>query len=184
MPVSLAGHERLRLFAALPLPDAVRLRLVGWQRRCFAETGGVRLVRPDNLHVTLAFLGSTPATELPRVVDAVRSAAAGAPPPLLRVAGYRETRSVAMLVLDDEDGRAGGLAREAQARLERLGLYRPEQRPWLAHVTVLRFGRPPRLSPPLPDLGPIVPSEAAVYHSLLRRSGAQYQVVEAVSLGG
>jgi 2'-5' RNA ligase len=97
---------------------------------------------------------------------------------------YRETRSVAMLVLADEEERAGRLASALHERLERLGVYEPEKRPWLPHVTVLRFRSPPRLQPPLPDLAQFSPSEAAVYHSLLGRDGARYEVLKSVSLGG
>jgi 2'-5' RNA ligase len=89
-----------------------------------------------------------------------------------------------MLVLDDEDGCAGALARDLHARLEALGVYTRESRPWLAHVTVLRFRPAPRLRPPLPDLGAFSPSGAAVYHSVLRRDGAEYEILESFALGG
>ena len=89
-----------------------------------------------------------------------------------------------MLVFDDEAGRATALAVDLHDRLEALGVYEREQRPWLPHATVVRFRRPPRLQPPLPDLGEVSPSEAAVYHSLLRRGGAQYVALETVRLGG
>ena len=89
-----------------------------------------------------------------------------------------------MLVFDDEAGRATALAVDLHERLEALGVYEREQRPWLPHATVIRFRRPPRLHPPLPDLGEVSPSEAAVYHSLLRRGGAQYVALETVRLGG
>jgi 2'-5' RNA ligase len=69
-------------------------------------------------------------------------------------------------------------------RLESLGMYRREARPWLPHLTVLRFRDPPKLSPPLPPLGGIAPSDAAVFISRLRSGGARYDVVEAVGLGG
>jgi hypothetical protein len=49
---------------------------------------------------------------------------------------------------------------------------------------VLRFRSPPRLRPPLPALAPFSPSEAAVYHSVLARGGARYEVLESVLLGG
>ena len=68
--------------------------------------------------------------------------------------------------------------------LEELGVYRREFRSWLPHVTVARFRKPPRLRPPLPDLGTFSPSEAALYHSVLRPSGTQYDVLESVALGG
>jgi 2'-5' RNA ligase len=58
-----------------------------------------------------------------------------------------------------------------------------ELRPWLPHVTVLRFRRPPRLRPELPELGEIVPSDAAAYLSRLGPKGAEYVVVESFVLG-
>ena len=97
---------------------------------------------------------------------------------------YRETRSVGMLVLSDEANAAAALADDLQRRLERLGVYERERRAWLPHVTVLRFKEQPRLRPPVPDTGPISPSDAAVYHSLLRSTGAQYVVVDSFALGG
>jgi 2'-5' RNA ligase len=96
---------------------------------------------------------------------------------------YRETRSVGMLVLNDLDGQATRLAEDLQGRLEGLGVYDREARPWLAHLTVVRFRERPRLQPPLPDLGEVSPSDAAAYHSVLRSSGAQYVVVESFALG-
>ena len=65
-----------------------------------------------------------------------------------------------------------------------LDLYEREKRRWLPHITVLRFSERPRLRPPLPDLGEIRPSDAALYHSVLRPAGAQYEVIESAALGG
>jgi 2'-5' RNA ligase len=97
---------------------------------------------------------------------------------------YRETRSVGMLALRDLGGTATRLAEDLFGRLERLGVYEREQRQWLPHLTVVRFRERPRLRPPLPDLGEVVPSDAAVYLSQLRSSGAEYFVVESFVLGG
>jgi 2'-5' RNA ligase len=89
-----------------------------------------------------------------------------------------------MLVCDDEEGRGAALADDLFGRLEALGVYRREARPWLPHLTVVRFRERPRLRPSLPDLGRFSPSDAAVYLSRLRPGGAQYDVVESVALGG
>ena len=114
----------------------------------------MRVVPREHLHLTLAFLGHRPAGELPAIVGALRGAAAAADGGLrLAPAGYRETRSVAMLVFDDEGGRAGALADDLQARLERLGVYRREGRPWLPHLTVARFRQRPGSDPAPPDMG-------------------------------
>ena len=52
-----------------------------------------------------------------------------------------------MLVLADPSGRATALAGRVQSGLEQLGVYERERRPWLPHVTVLRFRERPRLEP-------------------------------------
>ena len=181
-PARVQGDAKARLFCALRLPAETVERLVAWQQRL--PEGRFRLVPPDNLHVTLAFLGWRPAGDARAVGRALREAAAAASRPAFRVSLYRETRSVGMLALDDEDGRAGALAADLAARLERLGVYRPEARPWLAHVTVVRFSSPPRLAAPPPDLGEVAPSDACVFMSVLRSDGAQYAVLESVALGG
>jgi 2'-5' RNA ligase len=181
---SVEGRERLRLFVAFRLPRDALQAIARWQRDVLEVPEGVRVVPQDNLHATIAFLGSRPADELASIATAVGAAAQDRARPVLRVTRYRETRSVGMLVFDDEGGRASRIAADIQQRLERLGVYKPEKRPWLPHITVVRFRRPPKLEPQLPELGPVSPSEAAVYHSELRRGGAQYQVLESVALGG
>lgn len=181
LPASLGEHERARLFLAFPLPAEAERRLAPWQQ---AELPGVRLVEPPNLHITLAFLGWTPVVRYGEIAGALGEAAREARSPVLTVSGYRETRSVAMLVLDDREGRASVLAEDLHGRLERLRVYERERRTWLPHLTVARFRKPPRLRPPLPDLGEVSPSEAAVYLSRLRPGGAQYEILESVALGG
>jgi 2'-5' RNA ligase len=181
---SFEGRERIRLFCALRLPPETVDRLAAWQRLAFAGARDVRVLSAGHLHITLAFLGHRPASEVEAILGELREAAAAAQPPLLAVRRYRETRSVAMLALDDDGGHAQALARDLQGRLERLGVYEPERREWLPHVTVLRFRTRPRLHPPLPDPAPFSPSDAALYHSLLRSGGAQYEVMESFALGG
>jgi RNA 2',3'-cyclic 3'-phosphodiesterase len=156
--------------------------LVPWQ---LAHLSGGRIVPREHLHITLAFLGATPAHRIPAVADALRAAAAAAAPiELLEPArGLRETRSVGMLVLRDLHGTALALAEDLFGRLEALGVYRREQRPWLPHVTVIRFRTRPGLDPPPAGLGRFSPSDAALYHSVLRPGGAQYDVLESFPLG-
>jgi RNA 2',3'-cyclic 3'-phosphodiesterase len=176
-----AGSERIRLFCALRLPDDVLDTLSVWSERHLSRG---RIVTRRNLHVTLAFLGSRPVGEVPAVTSALAAAAVGARDLRFRARGYRETRSVGMLVCDDHGRRATAFADDLFGRLEALGVYRREGRPWLPHVTVTRFRERPRLRPALPGLGPFSPSDAAVYLSRLHPSGARYEVLETAGLGG
>jgi 2'-5' RNA ligase len=175
------SDERIRLFCALRLPDNVLDTLVAWQTAHLREG---RIVPRDNLHVTLAFLGHRPVGEAEAVVSELRAAAAAAGRMRFEPRRYRETGSVGMLVLDDEGGAGALMAADLQARLAARGLHRPESRRWLPHVTVLRFRRPPGLSPPFAGVRTFVPSDAAAYLSRLRPGGAQYEVLETVALGG
>ena len=191
---SVAGDECLRLFLALRLPGPVLDAVEAWQDE-HLRRDGVRVVPREHLHVTLAFLGRRPAAELEPIVGALRAAAAATGPELrLAAARYRETRAVGMVVLEDGGGAGAALAADLQARLEGLGVYRREGRPWLPHLTVARFRRRPglRLEPPAlssAEGGTFVPSDAAAFLSRLhpgpsRGGGAQYAVLESVALGG
>ena len=177
----MAGRERIRLFCALRLPDDALDVLTSWSEQHLSRG---RLVPRGNLHITLAFLGNRPAGEVPAVTSALAAAAVGARDLRFAVRGYRETRSVGMVTFDDEGNRGRALAERLFDVLEGLGLYRREARPWLPHVTVLRFRDRPRLEPPVPELVEFSPSDAAVYLSRLRSDGAQYEVLESVALGG
>ena len=172
--------ERHRLFCALLLPDAAVAALVAWQARALT---GCRPVDPGQLHLTLAYLGERPAADLPAIAAALRQAVGRPGPLLLRCRDYRETRSVAMLTFDDVGLHATALATRLHDRLAALGLYEREARPWLPHVTVGRFRTPPGLRPAPPALE-VMPSDAAVFISRLRPTGAVHESVETVALGG
>jgi 2'-5' RNA ligase len=89
-----------------------------------------------------------------------------------------------MIVLEDVDGAAGALADDLQGRLERLGVYSREARPWLPHVTVLR--RPERGGdrPEPPNTCSIHVVRSALYRSSLAAGGARYDALETAALGG
>lgn len=182
---TLEARDSVRLFCALRLPDPVLDALERWQRAELAAEA-VRVVPRANLHITLAFLGTRPQSDVPSIAGALRAAAAGAAAIELELGErhYRETRSVGMLVLRDVHATAGAVAESLFDRLEELGVYRREQRRWLPHVTVIRFKRPPRLRPGMPAaIGRFSPSDAALYTSVLRPGGAQYEVLESIVVG-
>ena len=175
---SVGGDERIRLFVALEVPDDIVDKLVQWGKH---HLEGGRQV--DSFHITLAFLGAQPRAAVASIAEILRREAAATEPFVLEPVRYRETRSVGMLVLSDPSGRATSFANRVQRDLEGLGVYARERRPWLPHVTVLRFRERPRLDPPVPEIGAFAPSGAAALLSRLRSSGAQYEVLESCSLG-
>jgi len=71
------GRERARLFCGLRLPDEALDVLLQWQD---AHIRGGRPVPRGHLHVTLAFLGHRPVSELESILAALRESAAAAGP--------------------------------------------------------------------------------------------------------
>ncbi|HEX7525906.1 MAG TPA: RNA 2',3'-cyclic phosphodiesterase [Gaiellaceae bacterium] len=182
----MAGDARIRLFCALELPPATVDEVVAWQAAHLsaAQQRGARIVPSGNLHITLAFLGSRDAGELPAIAGALAEAAGAASPAELRPTRYRETRSVGMILYDDPSGAATALAAAVGERLEQLGVYQRERRPWLPHVTVLRFKERAGLVPELANIRSFRAVRTALYSSTLRPGGAQYEALETAALGG
>jgi 2'-5' RNA ligase len=77
----------VRVFVALELPEGIRAALAGVQARLGAARLPLRLVRPDGIHLTLAFIGDIPAAAVPTLIGAVEGAAAGLAVLTLRAEG-------------------------------------------------------------------------------------------------
>src|SRR5438105_674437 len=70
---------RLRTFIAVDLDKAIRDRTVALQETLGRASEGVRWVEPENLHVTLLFLGEVEDRDLPAVCAAVAECTARQP---------------------------------------------------------------------------------------------------------
>ncbi len=138
-----AGPERLRLFVACDLPGEVERAVAAWQRAELGRHDDLRIM--PALHLTLAFLGTLEAARVPdldRVLRGIvwKRAECRFSEPLFLPA--RGKRRVVALELDDPAGALRRLQADVAAGLATEGLYEPERRPWLPHVTVARFRRP------------------------------------------
>jgi 2'-5' RNA ligase len=104
--------------------------------------GEVRWVAPENVHLTLQFLGNAPEERLEEVKGAVAAAAAASRPLHLEVrgaGGFPNARRprVIWAGLSGDVALLGPLAKDLGARLAPLG-FPPEDRPFSAHLTLGR----------------------------------------------
>jgi RNA 2',3'-cyclic 3'-phosphodiesterase len=143
--------EQARLFTALELSEKAISALVRWGDERRSEVGGrgsgdhgLRRLEASALHVTLCFLGSQRVHDIVAIAAACRSVEGnGAIDLQLGEPLWLPDRRPRVLAVTLED-RSGALAALQDAladRLEQGGWYEPERRPFLAHVTVGRFGR-------------------------------------------
>jgi 2'-5' RNA ligase len=187
--VDIALRPRNRLFAALDLPEELRLELAARAAGLAAELGG-RAVPAQNLHLTLAFLGEVPAERGAEAVAALEAALPPAPPMRVRLGGLaaRPPRARARLLaaeLVEETGELEALGLRVQRALAALGLSaEPRGRFW-PHVTIARFSRPASVGRPTwaDDERQFDVSRATIYDSLLSSGGPpHYEPVWRVDL--
>jgi 2'-5' RNA ligase len=146
----------LRLFVALELPEPTRRTLTDWATAELSAVEGVRLPTPGALHLTLCFLGATPASELDAICAACHQAFAGHAPAQLSLGSAvalprRRPRVIAIRVGGTGAGRLADLQSAVSARMAAGGWYRPESRAFLAHVTLARVRAARRIAAPTLD---------------------------------
>lgn len=178
------------------MPPTAVDALVAWRRSVLEERDELHEVPVASLHVTLAFLGTLPRTEIPALSDALVAAvepgeaatglALGEPLWLPR----RRPR-VLTVAIADASGALGRLQARVAGALEAGGWYAREDRPYLPHVTVARVrgreplrprARDPRAAPPAVPALAFVATAVTLYRSLLGRGGARYEPLACAAL--
>ena len=179
-PGGAASAGGQRLFVAVPLPVET-LGFVLAAQRLLPTAPGLRLMREDQLHVTLAFIGEVgddKAAAAIRVVESVPPSMGGEAliERFLLLPSPGRARVVA-LELRDKDGVFGRLFEEVMGGLELAGVMQREKRPFRPHLTIAR----------LRDAGHVQPKSecgearyavesVCLYESELKREGAVYTV--------
>jgi 2'-5' RNA ligase len=185
---------RARLFVALDLPDSLRDGIVAWGRRQLGDPA-LRVVPPESLHITLAFLGYLPEEEIGRLGRIVEGLEAPAPSIELGDPVARPSRKRPRLFALQVDS-PGAVALQATLEEELVAarLYKPEKRPFWPHVSVARVKsegreskRPRRVertpgSLPKDLLQPTKLVRTTLYRSEIQPQGARYIPLAQVEL--
>lgn len=186
------SEPALRLFVALELAAEAREELVRWRSLALGSgnDAAVRTVAPEDLHVTLCFLGAQPQSALGRVLEVCAGVASLAPAALrLGDALWLPRRAPRVLAvgLEDDQERLGDVQARLSSWLAAGGWYAPEARPFLPHVTVARVRRGARLSSRelvAPEPVAFAGRRVCLYRAQLGRAQAHYEVLGGVELGG
>jgi 2'-5' RNA ligase len=177
----------VRLFVALEIPSAVRENLAALLESLRAVSPRTRWVRPENLHVTLKFIGEVPETKL----AATRSALAGVRSDQPVTVDFRglgffpsEKRPRVFWAGIEASSNLKTLAADIERVVEKLGPR--EQRPFSPHLTLARFelpGLPDKLHFAIQEnrareFGSLRTNQYHLIESKLKPSGAEYTTLE------
>ena len=186
----------MRLFVAIEVPEPprreLRRRLDGLRDRL----PRARWVDPENLHLSLLFLGETAEGDVPILAAKLREAFARCPPLDLRLSDggtFPPGRPARVAWVGIEAPAELMTLQEGvtQAAVETLG-FEPEKRPYHPHVTLARCPDPWRrdavdklknaLTGPIGP--PFVADHGVLFESKLSPKGARYRAVELFPMAG
>jgi 2'-5' RNA ligase len=178
------------LFLAAPLTEDCRHAVAALLREGVPRGLPGRVVRPENWHVTLRFLGQVGWVARDQLAAAVDEADLGRAFPVRwgDLGAFPRARRATVLWLGLEEGSADleRLAAVVEEAAEAAG-FPPEERPFRAHLTLSRIRPHQDVSGLLASVDPLgVAMEmdrVVLYRSHLGRGGARYEVVEEFSLG-
>jgi len=168
-----AEPDTLRLFFALWPDDATRDALNRTGKWLHQHWGGRRM-RADTLHITLAFLGSTPAEQLDILAacaDVVRTDAFEL---LLDQAGYWRHNRIGWFGASETPPQHVELVGALNAALQAAG-FPVDARPHVPHVTLLRKSAGGEIPECTPVHWPI--RDFVLVKSSTESDGARYEVI-------
>jgi 2'-5' RNA ligase len=179
----------VRAFVAIFPPPEIRKKALVSARRLPSDDR-VRWIRPENVHLTLKFLGDVQGLLLDSLSAALREICASHAPfdaTLAELGAFPSARRAQILWAGVGAGsdRLRSLAGEIDATLAPLGFER-EKRPYVPHLTLGRVrGRPTNfeLTSGKEDLGFWI-QHVELMESTLTTEGAIYRTVESFALEG
>lgn len=175
------SDRQARVFFALWPNGAERAEMAAWQPALKKLCKG-RVMRADNLHATLVFLGNVDMAQLGEARKAAAEVRSDAFALRWNRVHYWEHNHIVHAAADDIPEQLASLMRQLEANLLQRG-FEFDRRKFQAHVTLLRNAR---CGNGLPEIAPLVwdMREFVLMQSVSMEAGTHYQVLEKFALGG
>ncbi|MFP4040145.1 MAG: RNA 2',3'-cyclic phosphodiesterase [Desulfosudaceae bacterium] len=194
--MSYNAGQNLRTFLAFDLPPEATRRVAEIQRDLAGHGLKMKWVRPENVHLTIKFLGNVPVAELEKVAEAAADIAGRAAPMSLRLKGLGvfpgiKRPNVLWTGLTGDNRSLIEFHDLLEAALAEAG-FEKDRRAFKAHLTIARIKSPvdPRLLAEAMEVCGQFPEtelparQLTLYKSELRPSGAVYTVLQQFPLSG
>ena len=152
--INITMAETIRAFIAVELSDQIKETIRGFQEHLKPLDCDISWVKPENIHLTLKFLGDVKTKMIPPVMETLGDVCQDLRPfdtTLTQPGVFPDLRHprVVWIGLDDTDGNLARLAGSLETALGNIG-FKKEKRDFQAHITIGRI----RTNKNLPALVP------------------------------
>jgi 2'-5' RNA ligase len=189
--------RRVRTFIAVDTGETIRDHAVELQRKLGRNATSIKWVVPENLHLTLLFLGEVDELEVLQICKAIAAKCKDIPPFTMAIEGlgaFPNNRHPKILWAGVKEGveELKILHDALEAPLLDMGAYRREDRAYTPHLTLGRLAQEDRGQSWAQTIsahatwqaGDTVVREVLVMSSELQRDGPVYTVLGRAKLGG
>ncbi len=180
----------VRSFVAIEISQEARAQIDHFICHAPCDLNGLKWTRPENLHLTLKFLGEMPLSALKPIAEALRGAARGILPFSYRLSGLGAFPSMAdpsivWIGVQEGSQEIVSAAENIASCLEAFG-FAPEEKKFQAHLTIARIKdakiarevsrwlREARFS----SAHPVQVTQLVLFKSILTAQGAVYEPME------
>ncbi|MEK9149297.1 MAG: RNA 2',3'-cyclic phosphodiesterase [Candidatus Desantisbacteria bacterium] len=175
---------------AIPLSHEIKKILSLLQKRLSPSIKDAKWVEPENIHLTLKFLGEVEEKRVKDIAECCQMAVNEKPSFLISlgaIGGFPNLviPRVIWVGIKEEKERVEELANDLEERLHKIG-FPKETRPFSSHLTLARIRLPKRVSFPAiePEQASMKALSIQLIQSTLLPKGATYQVLKEFRLCG
>ena len=177
-----------RIFIAIEISEDIRKVIFKQSKKAFSSHDHMRIIPPDNIHITLKFLGDTRDEDIGKIIHAVSAAASGHKSFEYsfeeKIGAFPNTEKAKVAFIEINRGRnnISNLYGSLEDKLSDLGI-KKEKRRFHPHITIARIKKPTNIGSIELDPGilPAYDSEVAsvtIFESILGRGGARYIIID------
>ncbi|MFA5351315.1 MAG: RNA 2',3'-cyclic phosphodiesterase [Candidatus Omnitrophota bacterium] len=136
----------MRTFIAIELPQEIKEKLSELQARLKQSEADVKWVEPENIHLTLKFLGEIGEDKLPKIIEIIESTTQNTKQFRLSLSSLGafprvEFPRIIWIGINKGDKETVLLAKALEEKIEKLGIP-GEERPFSSHITIGRVKGP------------------------------------------
>jgi len=177
-----------RIFIAVEISEDIRRAIYGQSRKAFSSYDRIRIIPPENIHITLKFLGNTRDQDIGKIIDATGEAVSSHESFDYsleeKIGAFPNTQRarIAFIGIKKGDNNVKSLYKSIEDNLFNSGFERENKR-FYPHITIARLKKPSEICSTLWDSSSLSHFEpcaesAAVIESILGRDGARYIIIK------